>query len=128
VNLIDEEDIVLLEIREDRRQISGMGEHEAGGRPQRGLHFLGDDVGNRRLPQAWWTVENGVIERLASLHRCIDADAQRLFHPLLSDVVIERLRPQHVFYGYGRRRSCAAREAVQSYNFIPQSYLLSGAG
>src|SRR5687767_7355747 len=74
-----------------------MGQHETRGRTERSSHLTSNDMGNGRLPQSGWAVEDRVIECFAPLLSRLDTDAQRFFHPLLSDILLQCLRTQYRF-------------------------------
>ena len=67
VDLVDEEDLALLEVREHRRQVAGLLEHRARRGPHRHAQFVADDVRQRRLAEPGRAVEQDVVERLAAL-------------------------------------------------------------
>jgi hypothetical protein len=57
-------------------------------------HFVGYDVGQRRFAQAWRTVNQDMIQRLAPGLGCLDQNAQVLLHPALANIVSEALGPK----------------------------------
>ena len=94
VDLVDEQHLVALQRREDRREVAGTLDHRAG----RGLHrhaeFVGDDVRQRRLAEARRARDQHVVERFVALARRRNRDLQVLADAVLADVVVERARPQ----------------------------------
>ena len=52
VDLVDEQHLVLAEVRQNRREIAGPLEHRPGGRAHRDAELVADDVGERRLAEA----------------------------------------------------------------------------
>src|SRR5581483_4884290 len=64
MDLIDEERVVRLQIREYGGEIAGPLEHRARGVPQAHAHLVRDDVGERRLAESRRPEEEHVIERL----------------------------------------------------------------
>ncbi len=94
MDLVDEEDVPLLKIRQDGGQVSGMGQDQAGGRADRHPHFSGDDVGDGGFPEAGRAVKNGMVQRLAALLRRVDTDSKRLLHPVLAHIVVQTLRAE----------------------------------
>jgi len=98
VNFVDEQDIMLLEIRQDRRKIARGRENQPGRRAQRPPHFTRNNVGNGRLPETWRTIENRMVERLSPLFRCFNADAKGILHARLPDVLVEGLRPERLLH------------------------------
>ena len=65
VDLVDEEDVVRLEVGEDRGEIAGALEHRPRGLAQVDAHLARDDVRERGLAQAGRPEEQHVVERLA---------------------------------------------------------------
>ena len=65
MDLVDEQNIARIEIGEDRRQIARLGEDGSRGHAEVHTQLAADDLRERRLAEAWWTVEQGVIHRLA---------------------------------------------------------------
>jgi hypothetical protein len=55
-------------------------------------------VSDRRLAQARRAIENRVIERFLSLLRRFDTNAKGLLHPLLTDILRQTLRSEHVLH------------------------------
>src|SRR5581483_10326783 len=64
VNLVDEEDVAVVEVGEQRGQIAG--ELEGGPRrdPEADLHLVGDDAGQRGLPEPRRAREKRVVDGL----------------------------------------------------------------
>ena len=94
VNLVDEQDLPLLEVGQDGREVARLLQHGAGRGPHRHTHLVANDVGQGRLAQAGRSVEQHVIDRLVSLPRRLNRHLQVFPQPILADVVIERLRPE----------------------------------
>ena len=94
VNLVDEQHIVLLEVREDRRHVArsldGGARRDADVHP----HLRRDDVGERRLAQAGRPVEQHVVQRLLPLSCRQYADPKVVLNLLLADVLLQRPRTQ----------------------------------
>ena len=97
MDLVDEQHLALAEVREDGREIAGALEH----RPRRGANrraeLVGDHVGERRLAEAGRTVQQHVIERLATAGRRGNRDLQVGADAVLADVVVEPTRAQPRF-------------------------------
>ncbi len=53
-----------------------------------------DQLGERRLAESRRAEEERVVERLASLERCVDVDPQRVLHLVLADELRQPLRAQ----------------------------------
>ena len=94
MNLVDEEHLVLLEIRQQRGEVARPLEDGAGRRPDLHLQLLGHDVGERGLAEAGRAVQQHVVERLAALPRGLDRHGQVLPHACLADVFRQRARPE----------------------------------
>ncbi len=92
MNLIDKQDIVFLEVRQNGGQVTRMGQHEAGGRAERRPHLTSNDMSDSGLPQPRRAIKDRVIERFVPLLRCFDTDPQGFFHSLLADVFLQGLR------------------------------------
>ena len=83
--------------RQHRRQIAGLLDDRSRRRADRDTELVGDDVGQRGLAEPGRTVQQHVIERLATLPRRGDRDVQILADPLLPDVLVERSRAKSGF-------------------------------
>ena len=89
VDLVDEEHVVLLEVREDGGEVARALDGGAGGDAHGDAHLGGDDVGERGLAEAGRAVEEQVVERLAALLGGVDGDAEVVLELLLADELIE---------------------------------------
>src|SRR5512134_2154987 len=98
MNLVDKEDVMLLEVRQDRRKIARVRQDQAGRRTERPSHFTRNDVGNGRLSKAGWTVKYRMVERFTALFGRLDADPQGIFHARLPDVLVKRLRTKRLLH------------------------------
>jgi hypothetical protein len=94
VDLVHEEDIPGLQVRENAGQIPCPRDHRPGRHAQPGGHLAGDDVGERRLAEARRTGQEDVIEGLAPAPGGRQEDREVLADLLLADVLGEGLRPQ----------------------------------
>src|SRR5262249_52745460 len=104
MDLVDEQNVVLLEVAEQRREISRALEHWAAGLPQPDAHFMRDDVRQRGLAEPWWTEQQQMIERFAAATRSGDEDVELLADLRLTDVVGKTLRAQRAFDHFLVRR------------------------
>jgi len=66
MNLVNKENVALFQIGQQRRKIPGLFQHRAGGGLYGTAHFIGDDVGQRRLTKSWRTEDQDVIQSLAA--------------------------------------------------------------
>ena len=94
MDLVDEEDVVVLEVGEHRREVAWLFQHRSRRLPQVDAQFARDDVRQRRLAESRRPEQQHVIERLAPVARGLDEDAQLVADLLLPDVFVEDLRPQ----------------------------------
>ena len=97
VDFVDEQDVVGLQVCQDRGEVAGVVEDEPGGRADAAAHFFGDDVRDGGFAQAGRAVEDGVVQGFAAALRGLDADPQRFFHALLAGVFVQGLRAQGAF-------------------------------
>ena len=67
MNLINEQNIVRLEIGEDRCEVARFFEYRARGLTQVHTHFVGNDVRQCCLAQARWPEDQHVIQRFSAL-------------------------------------------------------------
>jgi len=97
MDLVDEQHLMLLKIGEHCCEIAWLLDHGACRRADRYAKFVADDVRQCRLAEPWRTVQQDVIERfLATAGRC-DRHLKVVAHAILSDVLVERSRPQSRF-------------------------------
>ena len=94
MDLVDEEHLALLQIRQHRREIAGFLDHRSGRRTNRHAELVGDDAGERGLAEPGRPVQQHVIERLAALLGGLDRHVQVFADAFLADVVVERPRPK----------------------------------
>ncbi len=71
VDLINEENIALAQIREDGRQVAGFLDSRAGCHLQIGVHFAGENMAERRFAQAGRAIEQHMIQRFIAFPRCL---------------------------------------------------------
>ncbi len=91
MNLVDEKDIMLPQIRQQRDKIPLPLESGAGGHPDLHPHFIGDDLGQRRFAEARRTVKQGVVERLSAPAGGLKKNRKVFLGLLLPDVFIQGL-------------------------------------
>jgi hypothetical protein len=94
MDLVDEQNIPVLEIREDGGQITGAFENRSG----RGLDFhtklVSDDVRKRGLTETRRSAEQHVIERFSPAFGGFYEYPQIVLDPVLTDKVLKADRPQ----------------------------------
>ena len=67
VHLVDEEHVAFVEAGEDRREHALVLERRTAGEPHVDAHLDGDDLRERGLAEAGWSVQQHVVERVAAL-------------------------------------------------------------
>ena len=96
VDLVDEEHVVLLQIRQERGEVAAALDGGAGSLAEVDAELVGDDAGERRLAEARRPVEQDVVKRLAARERRLDEDGEVRLDLLLADVLAELARAQAV--------------------------------
>ena len=94
VDLVDEQDVAVLEVGEQRGEVARLGDDRAGGGAEADAHLAREDSGERRLAEAGRAVEQHMVERLAAALRGVDEHAQILARRLLADELVEALRAE----------------------------------
>jgi hypothetical protein len=89
MDLIDEEHITGLEIREQGCQVAGALDGGTTGGPQGCAHLVGDHAGERRLSQPRRAVKEHVVETFSTLPGSLDEHPEVLPQALLADHLIE---------------------------------------
>ena len=96
MDLVDEEHVVLLQVRQECREVAATLNGRAGRLTEVDAELIGDDAGQRRLAEARRAVEQDVVERLAARERRLDEDGEVRLDLLLADVFIQLARAQAV--------------------------------
>src|SRR5262249_40468838 len=94
MDLVDEENVVRLQLREQARERALVLDGRARRRVRGDAHLFRDDVRERRLAEPGRAAKEDVIERLAALLRRLDEDAQVVLVVVLPHVLVERRRPE----------------------------------
>src|SRR5262249_26505932 len=94
VNLVDEQDVALLEIGEQRCEIAGLGNDGARGGTEVHAEFARHDLGERGLAEARRADEQDVTECLADHPRGLDEHARIAARLRLADEIVELQRAQ----------------------------------
>src|SRR6185369_8112665 len=94
MDLVDEEDVAVLKVRQQRRKVARLGDHRTGRGPESDAHLAREDAGERRFAEPWRAMKEDVVECLAAALRCIDEHAQVLAGRLLADELVEALGPK----------------------------------
>ena len=78
MNLVNEEHFVLLEIREECRQVTRLLQHRPGGPPNLDTQLLPNDVGQGGLSETRRPVQQDVVQRFVTIASSGDRDRQVL--------------------------------------------------
>lgn len=97
VYLIDEEDIVGFQRRENTGQIAGLVQYRTARNLEAYAKLVGNDVAKSGLSQSWRTVQKGVVEGLSPVFRRLHEDTEVLHDILLSAEVVELQRTKSLF-------------------------------
>ena len=104
MDLIHKQDVPLVEVRQQRRQIAGLFNGRAGGDADVDPHLLSDDARQRGLAQSRRAVEQNVVQRFLPLPGGLNEDAQILLGLFLTDVLRQGLGSQRGFLGVLRQK------------------------
>src|SRR5439155_13681202 len=94
MDLVDEQHVAVVEIRQDRGEVAGTLERGAAGDSHPRIELVGDDAGERGLAEARRTGEQEVVERLATPLRRPQHDLEMLTEAGLADELGQPARPQ----------------------------------
>ena len=94
MDFVDEQDVALFEIGEQRREIAGLGDDGSRGGAKAYAEFARDDLRQRGLAEAGGTDEQHVVQRLVPLARRLDEDREVLPRLRLADEFGQQLRTQ----------------------------------
>ena len=91
MDLVDEQHVAGVKIRQQRREITGFFDRRAGGDADIDAHLIRDNARECSFAQSRRAVEQNVVERFTALFRGFDKDLQVLLRLVLTDVFIKRL-------------------------------------
>jgi len=91
MDLVDEQNVAALHLREPVHQVAGLVDRRAAGDANRRPQLAGNDLGKRRLAQAWRAGQQHVLQRLLTLGRRLQGDAKLLDDFPLTDDFIKAL-------------------------------------
>src|SRR5262249_36857224 len=94
VDFVDEQHVPGLQVRQDGREVAGALNHWTGCGAEPNAHLTCDNLRERRLAQAGWTVQQNVVQSLATRAGGGDEDAEVLPRCLLADEFSQCLGPQ----------------------------------
>ena len=111
VHLVDEQDVALAQVGQDRGQIAGALDGRSRGDLQPDAHLAAEDVCQRSFAQARRPIQQHVIQRLAARARRLDEDLEVLAQAILPHHLGQGARAQcgihHHFLGTALRRNRA---------------------
>ena len=94
VDLVDEEDVAVLQVGEQRGEVAGLGDDRAGGGAEADAQLARHDLGERGLAEARRPREQHVVERVAARLGRLDEHLEVGARLLLADELAQQLRPQ----------------------------------
>ncbi len=92
VDLVDEQDVALVDPREDRGEVSGVLDRRAARDAQRCRELVGDDHRDRGLAESGRAGQQHVVGRTSASHGRLEHQRELLAYALLADQLVERAR------------------------------------
>jgi len=99
MHFVDEEDLLVVQVRKDRGEITFDLERGTRSLLESGAKFVGDDVGKRGFAKAGRAVEENVVECFAAGLGGLDGNVEILFDFVLADEFDQALRAELEFKG-----------------------------
>ena len=96
--LVDEEHVVRLQAGQDTGQVARLVQHGTRRDFEAHAQLVGNDVGEGRLAQSGRSVQQHMVQRLATQAGRLDEDAQVVHHLVLAAEVLETQGAQHVLH------------------------------
>ena len=129
VDLVDEQHVARLEVREQRREVARTLEHRSRRLAQVHAELVRDDVRQRRLAESRRSEQQHVVERLAALARRLDEDRRagggsspaRRTRRVRADAAPARRPPRDGPRPCRRRRGAACRSRWPSRYLMPRA-------
>jgi hypothetical protein len=94
VDFVNEQDVAVFEIREERRKVARFRDNRTRRRAETDAHFLGDNLRERGLAKPGRTKEKHMVKRLPAPLGRLDKHPQIVTRRRLPDKFAERFRPQ----------------------------------
>jgi len=121
VNLVDEQDVAVLEICQQRGEVAGFRDDRAGGSAEVDAQFAREDLRERGFAEAGRPDEQHVVECFAPRPRRRDEDFKIRARLLLADELGKELRPQRrlgrvVLAALGRDEAARTRHFASSFS------------
>ena len=76
MDLVDEQDVAVLEVGEERGEVAGLGDYRARGGTEAHSQLAGHDLGKRGLAETGRASEKDMIERVATRLCRLDEDLE----------------------------------------------------
>ena len=130
VDLVDEENVALLQIGEQRREIAGLGDHRPRGGAEIDAELARDDLRQRGLAETRRADEQHMVERFVARPRRLDEHRKIGARLLLADELGQPLRPQRrlggvLFAALGRDE--AAGRGAHGFKTLVRGCTCSGS-
>ena len=94
MDLVYEQHVARLQIREDGGEVAGALDRRSGRRSNLSTELVGHHGGERRLAQTRRSREDHVVQALPTVLSRFDEDSQALLDMFLAAIIIEGLRSQ----------------------------------
>ena len=94
MNHINNQHIALLQIGEQRHKVALLLNRRSARHPNIHAHFMRNNIRQRRLTKPGRPIKQHMIQRLLPQLRRININLQALLRLALSDILIQRIRPQ----------------------------------
>ena len=101
VDLVDEQDVAVFQVGEQRGEIAGLADHGTGGGAEADAQLARHDLGERGLAEAGRAGEQHVIERVAARLGGLDEHLEVGARLLLADELGQPLRAQRLLHDIG---------------------------
>ena len=112
MDLVDEQHVAVVEVREDRGEVAGPLERGSARRLEARAHLGRDDAGERGLAEARRPREEHVVDGLPALAGRAEHDLEVLAQARLADELVEPARPQRRLFGGLHRIGRRAEQLV----------------
>ena len=96
VDLVDEEDVAVFQVGEQRGEVAGLGDDRAGGGAEADAQLARHDLRQRGLAEAGRAGEQHVVQRIAARLGGLDEHLEVGARLLLADELAQQLRPQRL--------------------------------
>src|ERR1019366_8504378 len=92
VDLVDEKNVSLPQVRQGTDEVAGLFKCRAGGRADIHAHLARDELGQGGFAESGWPEEERMVERIATRDCRIDINLKAFLYLRLSDELGETLR------------------------------------